>query len=154
MQKRQNPQRVNHWEIITDNLSKVGWSWGCVSAIDSSGRTIWIADAYRDDGLNGCFYQFEAFLTVVETKEINPVMRPGELAIGIKERTVACNSLFKELHGLEQIFLLEKERKSGRSILNLVRHHETENGRTSLDMFLVLFLNRSFLCPQLSLLQA
>jgi hypothetical protein len=32
-------------------------------------------------------------------------MRPGELAIGIKERTVACNSLFKELHGLEQIFL-------------------------------------------------
>jgi hypothetical protein len=31
-------------------LSKAGWSWGCVSAIDSNGRTIWIADAYRDDG--------------------------------------------------------------------------------------------------------
>jgi hypothetical protein len=104
-QNRQNPQRVNHWEIIADNLSKVGWSWGCVSAIDSSGRTIWITDAHRDDGLNGCFDQFEACLTVVETKEINPVMRPGGLAIGIKERTVACNSLFKELHGLEQIFL-------------------------------------------------
>jgi hypothetical protein len=28
----------------------VGWSWGCVSAIDSQGRTIWIADAHRDDG--------------------------------------------------------------------------------------------------------
>ena len=27
-----------------------GWSWGCVSAIDSNGRTIWIADAHRDDG--------------------------------------------------------------------------------------------------------
>ena len=38
------------WEIIADNLSKAGWSWGCVSAIDSSGRTIWIADAHRDDG--------------------------------------------------------------------------------------------------------
>jgi hypothetical protein len=37
------------WEIIADNLSKAGWSWGCVSAIDSDGRTIWIADAYRDD---------------------------------------------------------------------------------------------------------
>jgi len=24
------------------------WSWGCVSASDSSGRTIWIADAHRD----------------------------------------------------------------------------------------------------------
>ncbi len=24
------------------------WSWGYVSAIDSNGRTIWIADAHRD----------------------------------------------------------------------------------------------------------
>jgi hypothetical protein len=42
--------RVKYWEIIADNLSKRGWSWGCVSAIDSNGRTIWIADAHRDDG--------------------------------------------------------------------------------------------------------
>jgi hypothetical protein len=34
---------------IADNLSKAGWSWGCVSAIDSNGRIIWIADAHRDD---------------------------------------------------------------------------------------------------------
>jgi hypothetical protein len=39
---------VKLWEIIADNLSKAGWSWGCVSAIDSKGRTIWIADAHRD----------------------------------------------------------------------------------------------------------
>jgi hypothetical protein len=26
------------------------WSWGCVSAIDIKGRTIWITDAHRDDG--------------------------------------------------------------------------------------------------------
>ena len=25
-----------------------GWSWGYVSAIDSNGRTIWIADAHCD----------------------------------------------------------------------------------------------------------
>jgi hypothetical protein len=31
-------------------LSKAGWSWGSVSAIDSNGRTIWIADAHRNDG--------------------------------------------------------------------------------------------------------
>ena len=36
-------------ESIADNLSKAGWSLG-VSAIDSNGRTIWIADAHRDDG--------------------------------------------------------------------------------------------------------
>jgi hypothetical protein len=33
-----------------DKLGKAGWSWGCVSAIDCNGRTIWIADAHRDDG--------------------------------------------------------------------------------------------------------
>ena len=36
-------------QIIADNLSQVGWSLGCVSAVDSNGRTIWIVDAYRDD---------------------------------------------------------------------------------------------------------
>jgi len=41
---------MKYWEIIADNLSKAGWSLGCVSAIDSNGRTIWIADAHRDDG--------------------------------------------------------------------------------------------------------
>jgi hypothetical protein len=41
---------MKYWEIIADNLSKGGWSWGCGSAIDSSGRTIWIVDAHRDDG--------------------------------------------------------------------------------------------------------
>jgi hypothetical protein len=38
------------WEIIADNLSKAGWSWGCVATIDSEGRTLWIVDAHRDDG--------------------------------------------------------------------------------------------------------
>jgi hypothetical protein len=41
---------VKSWEIIADNLSKAGWSWGCVSALDSRGRRIWIADAHRGDG--------------------------------------------------------------------------------------------------------
>ena len=38
------------WEMVVDNLKKVGWSLGYVSAVDSQGRTIWIADAHRDDG--------------------------------------------------------------------------------------------------------
>ena len=38
------------WEIVADSLSKAGWSWGCVSTVDSSGRTMFIADAHRDDG--------------------------------------------------------------------------------------------------------
>jgi len=41
---------VKYWEIIADNLSKAGWSWGCVSAVDCYGRTIFVADAHRGDG--------------------------------------------------------------------------------------------------------
>jgi hypothetical protein len=32
--------------IIADKLSKAGFSWGWVSAIDLEGRTIWIVDAH------------------------------------------------------------------------------------------------------------
>jgi hypothetical protein len=41
---------MKYWEIIADNLSKAGWSWGGVATVDSDGRTIFVADAHRDDG--------------------------------------------------------------------------------------------------------
>ena len=41
---------MKYSEIIADNLSKAGWSWGCVSVVDSRGRTIFVADAHRGDG--------------------------------------------------------------------------------------------------------
>ena len=37
---------AKYWEIIADNLSKAGWSYGYVSAIDSDGQTIRIVDAH------------------------------------------------------------------------------------------------------------
>ena len=40
---------MKNWEIIADNLHNAGWSLGWVSAVDREGRTIWIADAHRDD---------------------------------------------------------------------------------------------------------
>jgi hypothetical protein len=43
----ESSQVKRYWEIA-NNLSKADWSWGCVSAIASNGRTIWIADAHRD----------------------------------------------------------------------------------------------------------
>src|SRR6266478_5488875 len=30
-------KRMKSWEVIADNLSKAGWSWGCVSAIEYVG---------------------------------------------------------------------------------------------------------------------
>jgi len=41
---------MKFWEIIGDNLSKAGWSWGCVSTVDSNGQTIFVANAHRDNG--------------------------------------------------------------------------------------------------------
>jgi hypothetical protein len=48
--KRDTIDQVRYWETIADDLSEAGWSWGCVSAIDSNARTIWIAGAHRDNG--------------------------------------------------------------------------------------------------------
>jgi hypothetical protein len=67
-----------YWEIIADNLSKAGWSWGYVAAIDSEGRTIWIAEAHRDDG--------KRFIVCADEKltaflEVESATRPcGELS--------------------------------------------------------------------------
>ena len=54
---------MKYWEIIADNLSKAGWSWGYVSAVDSEGRTIWIADAHRDDRNRFVVHADEKFLS-------------------------------------------------------------------------------------------
>jgi len=67
---------VTYREIIADNLSKAGWSWGIVSAIDCEGRTIWIADALREDR--------KRFL--VRADEILPAFMELEAAICRRDR--------------------------------------------------------------------
>jgi hypothetical protein len=57
---------VKYWEIIARNLKKRGWSLGYVSAIDSHGRTIWIADAHRDDGKRFVVHAEEKLTAFVE----------------------------------------------------------------------------------------
>jgi hypothetical protein len=46
-----------HWRkgrinsvLVSDTVQQGRLELGCVSSIDSKGRTIWIADAHRDDG--------------------------------------------------------------------------------------------------------
>jgi hypothetical protein len=64
--KSQNPSRVKYWEIIADNLSKAGWSLGCLSAIDADGRTMWIANADRGDGKGFVVHADEKLTAFVE----------------------------------------------------------------------------------------
>jgi hypothetical protein len=40
---------VKYWEIVADQLSAAGWSWGYCSAITCDGWR-WILDAYFREG--------------------------------------------------------------------------------------------------------
>ncbi len=40
---------MKYWEIIADNLSKSGWSWGYASVINLAGQTVFIVDAQGDN---------------------------------------------------------------------------------------------------------
>jgi hypothetical protein len=57
---------LKYWEIIADNFSKAGWSWGCVAVIDSNGRTIFVADAHRGDGKRFVVHADEKLTAFVE----------------------------------------------------------------------------------------
>jgi len=65
-------------ETIADNLSKAGWSWGCVSAVDSSGRTIFVADAHRDDEKRYVVHADEKLTAFMELE--SAIRGCGELA--------------------------------------------------------------------------
>ena len=41
---------MEHWQRIANNLREVGFSWGCSSESDSTGRVLFTADAYAPDG--------------------------------------------------------------------------------------------------------
>jgi hypothetical protein len=59
---------VMYWEIISDNLKKAGWTLGWVSALDLERRTIWIADAHRDNGKRFVAHVDEKLTAFVEEK--------------------------------------------------------------------------------------
>jgi hypothetical protein len=39
---------MHHREIIADDLSKAGWTSGCIEALDSEGQNIFVVVAHRD----------------------------------------------------------------------------------------------------------
>ena len=80
---------MKYWEIIADNLSKAGWSWGCVSAIDSCGRTIWIADAHRD----GKRYVVRADEKLTAFIELEAAIRSGRTPRGLRGREIKLDKL-------------------------------------------------------------
>jgi hypothetical protein len=57
---------MKDWELIADKLSKAGWSWGCVATVDARGRTIFVADAHRDDGKRRVVHADEKLTAFIE----------------------------------------------------------------------------------------
>jgi hypothetical protein len=39
-----------YWEIIADELTREGWTWGTVFYFTGGARKMHVADAHRDDG--------------------------------------------------------------------------------------------------------
>jgi hypothetical protein len=99
---------VKYWEIITDNLSNAGWSWGCVSAVDSSGRTIWIVDA---GGL------VKIGVDNQEKKELSLVWRTSKS--GLPEGTATLVSR----NSLDQLALQKPPRHAQRDQSGPKQHH-------------------------------
>jgi len=66
---------MKYWEIIADNLKKRGWSSGYVSAVNSRGQTIWIADAHSGDGKRFVVHADEILTAFVE---LEFAIRTGE----------------------------------------------------------------------------
>jgi hypothetical protein len=57
---------MKYWETIAENLSQVGFSWGCSSQSDSTGRVIVTADAYSRDGRRFIVLANERFTAFLE----------------------------------------------------------------------------------------
>jgi hypothetical protein len=89
--KRGTIHRVKYWEIIADNLSKSGWSWGCVATVDREGRTIFVADAHRGDGKRFVVRADEKLTAFLELERVtrDDDYQNQDRTVGKRERTHA-----------------------------------------------------------------
>lgn len=108
---------LKYWEIIADNLSKAGWSYGYVSALDRKGRTIWIVDAHRDrkryDAVNAILLnEFLKEHRKVQELEANAVQQQRNFAQQQKQIKALTD-------GLQKVSAqLELSKSTPRTVLN------------------------------------
>ncbi len=85
------PLRVRYWEIIADNLSKAGWSWGCSSQIDSTGRVLFTADAYSRGGRRFTVLSDEKLSAFLELERVTSVAPGAKSKLAIRS-LLRCGS--------------------------------------------------------------
>lgn len=57
-------------------------SWGCVSVVDSNGRTIFVADAHRDDGKRFVVHADQKLTAFVELELVIHAVEPLAALLG------------------------------------------------------------------------
>jgi len=60
---------MKYWEIIADNLSKLGWSWGCSTQIQPDGSVLHCVDAHHNDGRRFIVWADEQLTAFLEVEE-------------------------------------------------------------------------------------
>ena len=60
---------LKYWEIIANNLSKRGWSWGCSTEVRPDGSILHCVDAHRDDGRRFIVRSDEKLTAFLELEE-------------------------------------------------------------------------------------
>ena len=65
-----SPSSFRTSSLTADNLSKAGWSLGWVSAVDTEGRTIFVADAHRGDGKRLVVHADEKLTAFLELERV------------------------------------------------------------------------------------
>ena len=98
---------MKQWEIIADNLKKVGWRLGWVSALDLEGRTIWIVDAHgygkrsivRAEEILTAFLEEERAICIhpVTCSEALFATVTGEITHYLSEEAATSIGIFAEL---------------------------------------------------------
>ena len=67
---------MKYWETIADKLSASGWTWGCSSQINSTGRVLFTADARRSDGKRFIVSADEKLTAFLELERIAVIEKP------------------------------------------------------------------------------
>ena len=83
---------MKYWEVIARNLKRRGWSYGYVSAVDSQGRTIWVADAHRDDGKRFIVHANELLTAFLELELANRFVQSAQ---SMAERVMKLDRLWR-----------------------------------------------------------
>ena len=85
---------MKYWEIIADRLSQKGWSWGCVSVVNDTGRTTFVVDAHCGDGRRYVVRSDEkltAFLELLiqaDEAEKEPAIPDGNKSLEVGEASI------------------------------------------------------------------